>query len=115
MSLKASKNLLIGGAVTVVACLLVGTVLLGSYMNTGPARSDAGLQVKACQATGQMSCCLAQNSPGPSDEGCCQEECCPDNCDKCCCPSENCPCQCCRPCCPEKDSCCGGKACPVSK
>ena len=115
MSLKNPKHLLIIGAV--VVALMVGTVLLGSYANILPGKSDVSSQVTGstpcpgakacplgrtepcCAGEATTSCCPAQNSPGQSDEGCCPAKCCPDECENCCCPDECDKCCCPKPCC----------------
>ena len=58
MSLKNPQYLLIIGAV--VAALLAGTILLGSYTNILPAGSDTGPQAEAPPATEQTSCPIAK-------------------------------------------------------
>jgi hypothetical protein len=81
MSLKVSKNLVIGGAI--VVALLVGTVLLGNYANILPA--DSGSQAKTCLAAGSTSRCAGEAAPG-----CCPKVCPPD-CTKPCCAGEAAP------------------------
>ena len=100
MSLKVSKNLVIGGAI--VVALLVGTVLLGNYANILPA--DSGSQAKTCLAAGGTSCCAGEAAPG-----CCPKVCPPD-CTKPCCAGEAapgccpkvCPPDCTKPCCADE-------------
>jgi hypothetical protein len=113
MSLKNPKNLLIIGSV--VIALLAGTVLLASYANILPARSNTGSQAKTCPAAGGTSCPMAkavfaENAevtcaqkaaagfdakacPLGRTEPCCAGEAPPD-----CCPKV-CPPDCTKPCC----------------
>lgn len=133
MSLKNRKNLVI--FVSVVAALLVGTVLLGGYTNLVPAGSDTAVQVKAFHPTGCGACCTvgANLAACPKASGaeqtsksCCGQPCtlgCPKPCCSgdatinCC--GKPCPLPCPKPCCPgeaatgccvmtEQSACCAG-------
>lgn len=123
MSLKVSKNLVIGGAI--VVALLVGTVLLGSYANILPAGS--GSQAKTCLAASGTSCPAAQagfdakDCPLGRTEPCCAGDVteslcgktCPADSTKPCCAGEAVP-DCCPMLCPPDctEPCCTGEAVP---
>ncbi len=123
MSLKVSKNLVIGGAI--VVALLVGTVLLGNYANILPA--DSGSQAKTCLAAGGTSCPAAKagfdakDCPLGRTEPCCAGDVteslcgktCPADSTKPCCAGEAAP-GCCPKVCPPDCTkpCCAGEAAP---
>ncbi len=111
MSFKNHKNLIVVGGV--VAALLVGTALLGSYAKSVPAKSDTSPQVKAKSGCPMMSACLSENSqascpqmakaasnaeacPAGRTEPCCGEDTPQDCCGK------PCPPDCPKPCCAEE-------------
>ena len=102
------KNLVIVGAA--VAALMVATVLVGGYVNVSSGEFQTGSQSKACQATGQMAWCFAQNTPRQSDKGCCPAQNTPGGSDVGCCPTQNSPGESDTGCCPGK--CCPAECCP---
>jgi hypothetical protein len=108
MSLKTSKNVAILGAV--VAGLVVGTVLLGNYVNILPAKADDKAQVKYCPARAGSPAC-GMTCPEKQGAPCCAAESCPPDCDKPCCAEDDqvvCPLGAPKACCPAADV----KACP---
>ena len=103
MSYKNQKSLVVVAGI--VAALLAGTVLLGGYAKSVPAKpeTDSPMQAKGCcpmmgaQAAqeGEASCPQAAKAafnveacPAGRTEACCAEEPCPPDCPKPCCAKE---------------------------
>jgi hypothetical protein len=121
MSVKNHKNLIVVAGV--VAALLAGTVLLGGYAKSVPAKSDTSSQVQAKGGCPMMSAYLAESGEvscphlakaGFNAEACPMgrtEPCCAEDPPQDCCGTP-CPPGCPKPCCAQEASagCCADAA-----
>ena len=126
MSFKNPRNLI--AVVSVIAALMAGTVLLGSYANSNSADNEA--PAKACQGgmggcpmTAQTASCPKMMAAQADSAGCSGTPC-TTGCPKPCCVGGNadgvcdnpCPIPCPKPCCAEDGpkGCCGTTGCPMT-